>query len=126
MTENQNKSINIFIVFLGVTAIVFVFNHLIYVLFFGGSFFPSINPINLIANSNLLAVPLALMHRFQGVDVGFGILYWLQIMNWDFLRLWYIGGYFSFFSIIAAFILWIIGPVLNFIIAFIIKKVIWK
>ena len=120
MTENQNKSINIFIVFLGVTAIVFVFNHLIYVLFFGGSFFPSINPINLIADSNLLAVPLALMHRFLG------ILYWLQIMNWDFLRLWYSYGYYSFFSIIPAFILWIIGPVLNFIIAFIIKKVIWK
>ena len=120
MTENQNKSINIFIVFLGVTAIVFVLNHLISVLFFGGSFFPSINPINLIANSNLLALPLSIIHRFLG------ILYWLQIMNWQFLKYWYYGDYYSFFSIIPAFILWIIGPVLNFIIAFIIKKVVWK
>ena len=122
MTENQNKSINIFIVFLGVTAIVFVFNHLISVLFFGGSFFPSINPINLIATSNPLALPLTFIHRFLGI-----LPYWFQILNWWIIYelLWYESPL-PTFAIIPMFILWIIGPVLNFIIAFIIKKVIWK
>ena len=122
MTENQNKSINIFIVFLGVTAIVFVFNHLIYVLFFGNSLFPSINPINLIARSNVLALPLSFIHGFLGI-----LPYWFQILNWWIIYelLWYESPL-PTFAIIPMFILWIIGPVLNFIIAFIIKKVIWK
>ena len=125
MTENQNKSINIFIVFLGVTAIVFVFNHLIYVLFFGGSFFPSINPINLIAKSNLLALPLNIFSLNIGI-----IPYWMNIGGLPGWTTWQMVLYMFYdvylFLIIPMFILWIIGPVLNFIIAFIIKKVIWK
>ena len=124
MTENQNKSINIFFVFLGVSAIVFVFNHLYYFLFYG-FLFPSINPINLIAKSNLLALPLNIFSLNIGI-----IPYWMNIgglpgwTTWQMVLYMFYDGY--LFLIIPMFILWIIGPVLNFIIAFIIKKVIWK